>query len=50
LVINQLVSEELYQASIEENKQLAQMLLQADQKIATLAFELENIKRAIFGS
>ena len=46
----QMVSEELYQASIEENKQLTQKLLQADQKIAALALELENIKRAIFGS
>ncbi len=44
----QMVSEELYQVSIEENKQLTQKLLQSDQKIAALALELENIKRAIF--
>jgi hypothetical protein len=35
----QMVSEELYQASIEENKQLTQKLVQADQKIAALALE-----------
>lgn len=45
-----MVTEELYQASIEENKQLSRELKQAKQKIATLALELENIKRAIFGS
>ena len=43
-------SDNLYQAIIEENKLHAQKLDQADHKIAVLAFELENIKRALFGS
>jgi hypothetical protein len=45
-----IVSDNLYQATIEENKLLAQKLEQADHKIAVLTFELENIKRALFGS
>jgi transposase len=45
-----MVSDNLYQATIEENKVLAQKLEQADHKIAVLTFELENIKRALFGS
>ena len=38
-----MVSEELYQEKLEENKALAM-------KVAALFFELENIKRALFGS
>ena len=38
-----MVSEEQYQEKLEENKALAM-------KVAALSFELENIKRALFGS
>ena len=45
-----MISDPTYQATIEENKQLAHKLEQADQKIAALTFELENIKRILFGT
>ena len=38
-----MVSEALYQEKVKENKELSL-------KVAALSFELENIKRALFGS
>ena len=38
-----MVSEEQYQEKLEENKALAM-------KVAALSFEMENIKRVLFGS
>jgi hypothetical protein len=45
-----MVSEEHDQASFEENKQLAQNFCRLIRRSQPRAFELENIKSAIFGS
>ena len=45
-----MVGETSYQELVAENKVLTERLIISDSKIAALEFELDNIKRAVFGS